>query len=274
MGNLILRDVTYSYSSNRWKNEAAVKNVNLKLNDNKCCIVTGPCGSGKTTLSYLIKGLISPTAGEILLENKTIDLTSFRRSIGLVFQFPEEQFFNDTVIEEIEYGPLLLGLKDEDGRVKRSLEEVGLCYEKLREKSPFELSSGEQRRVAMASVIACEPSWYIFDEPTAGIDFEGRRRIAEIIKRIRKKKKTVIIITQELEEYLDICDEVLLLERGNLKYKFGVEDFLEAKNLGDTEFYLPYYNQILRILKSRGWDIPVSIIDPVKAAQIIVDMSK
>jgi energy-coupling factor transport system ATP-binding protein len=271
---LILKDIFYRYCPGSEKARNALENVNLEFSDDRCYIVTGNCGSGKTTLSLLIKGLITPTSGEVILEGNSIGLEEFRRSIGLIFQFPEEQLFNDTIEEEIGYGPHLRGVKMENGYVRKYMDMVGLSYDRFGKKSPFELSSGEQRRVAIASVIACEPSWYIFDEPTAGLDFNGRKRIIKIIEEIRKKGETVIIITQEIEEHINICDEIVALDSGKVKNRFDVKGFLESEELGDFELSLPYHTRILRILRSRGWSVPVSIFDPEKAARIIVNLKK
>lgn len=268
---LILKDISFYYRRGNVKGKEALKGITLEFQENRCYLLTGPCGSGKTTLALLLKGLLVPTSGRIFLKSDEISFSSFQNSIGFVFQIPEEQFFKETVEEEVAFGPLMLGLKRIEERVKDGLNSVGLPYKKFRKLSPFNLSSGEQRRLAIASIIVCEPSWYIFDEPTAGLDFDGRSKIIELIRKLINEKKTVIIISQELELFLDICDEILMLENGWLKLKTDMNVFLEKDNLEELELLLPYHIRVLRILRKRGWNIPVSITDPIKAATIIAD---
>ncbi|MCK4234063.1 ATP-binding cassette domain-containing protein [candidate division WOR-3 bacterium] len=268
---VVLKDVSFYYKSGNVKGEEVLKGINLEFQENKCYLLTGPCGSGKTTLALLLKGLLDPTSGKIFVKDDSIPLSSFQRSIGISFQFPEEQFFKETVEEEVAFGPTMLGLKDIGKKVKNSLDSVGLPYKKFSSSFPLDLSFGEQRRLAIASIIACEPSWYILDEPTAGLDIEGRDKVVELIKNLTKSKKTIIIITQELGLFIDLCDEIIFLEEGTVKLKANIKAFLEDESLDGLEISLPYHNRVLRILKKRGWDIKVSITNPQEAADVIAD---
>ena len=264
-------DVSFHYKKGSVRGEKVLKRLNLEFKERRCYLLTGPCGSGKTTLALLLKGLLLPTSGKILLRNDNLSLSSFQRSIGLAFQSPEEQFFKETVEEEVAFGPTMLKLNRIEEKVEGGLNTIGLPYEKFSRFSPFALSSGEQRRLAIASIIACEPSWYIFDEPTAGLDLDGRSKIIELIKNLMKEEKTVIIISQELERFIDLCDEIIVLKEGTLKLKTDTKTFLEEEKLDEIEHSLPYHIRVLRILRKRGWDIPVSITNPLHAASIIAE---
>lgn len=268
---LILEDISFCYRRGNTKGPMVLRNVNLTLGDKMGYLLTGSCGSGKSTLAMLLKGLLLPASGKISVSDGNMKPSVFQRSIGIVFQYPEEQFFKDTVDEEVAFGPLMLGLDKIEERVKDAIRTVGLDHEQIGKLSPFALSSGEKRRLAIASIIACEPSWYIFDEPTAGLDMEGRALVVELIKQLLESKKTVIVITQELGLFLNICSDIIVLERGMLKFVCDIKTFLEKKILGEMESFLPYHIQVLRILRTRGWNIPVSITDPHKAVSIIAD---
>jgi energy-coupling factor transport system ATP-binding protein len=268
---IVLKDVSFCYRRGNNKGDDVLRGVNLRLQEKKCYLLTGPCGSGKTTLALLMKGLLVPTSGSIFLKNGNVSLSSFRDAIGFSFQFPEEQFFKETVEGEVAYGPIMHNLDRIDERTRDGLNSIGLPYEQFSKSSPFDLSSGEQRRLAIASIIVCDPFWYIFDEPTAGLDFEGRSMIVELVKKFIREGKTVIIISQELELFLDLCNEIIILEEGMVKLVVDTKTFLEKETLNEIKVFLPYHNRVLRILRNRGWEIPVSSTDPLNAASIIVE---
>ena len=266
---IILKDVCFYYKRGNIKREDVLKGINLCLREGGCYLLTGDCGSGKTTLALLMKGLLTAQSGSITVEHSSMSLASLQKSIGYVFQFPEEQFFKETVKDEVSFGPITLGLDRIEERVKNALSDVGLEYERYSQSSPFTLSSGEKRRLAIASTIACEPSWYIFDEPMAGLDLEGRVQMINLVKHLIREKKTVLVISQELELFLEISDRIIVLKNGKAKLDCVRSTFLGKEDMDGMEVLLPYHIRVLRILRKRGWDIPVSIMDPKEAANII-----
>ncbi len=266
---ITLKDISFHYRTGNTKGHLVLENLNLELEEKKAYLLTGSCGSGKSTLAMLLKGLLLPVSGKISVRDCNMKLSVFQRSMGIVFQYPEEQFFKDTVFDEVAFGPMVFGLDKIEQRVKDAIRAVGLDSEQIGKLSPFILSSGEKRRLAIASVIACEPSWYIFDEPAAGLDLQGRIMIVKLIRNLLEKEKTIVIITQELGLFLDLCTDIIVLEKGMLQLKTDRKTFLEEERLGQMEISLPYHIRVLRELRSRGWNIPVAVTDPYEAVTII-----
>jgi energy-coupling factor transport system ATP-binding protein len=266
--------ITFSNITFRYEGQsdaaAALVIPSLALEAGKRYLITGACGSGKTTLVMLLKGLVKPTSGSIEIKETDKTLSEIRHTMGFAFQFPEEQFFKETVEEEIGFGPLLLGCENVSERVEESLTAVGLCFEDFARRSPFELSFGEKRRVAIASIIACNPSWYIFDEPTAGLDPEGKRALLELLERFTGPGKTMLIITQELGLFSRLSDEIILLDQGKVLAKRETKAFFDTEGSASVFSCFPYHIQVLAGLRDRGWDLPVSILDPSEAASRIV----
>jgi energy-coupling factor transport system ATP-binding protein len=266
---IVFSDVSFGYKDAFGSGTTALEVNNLCFEEGKCYVLTGPCGSGKTTLGLLLKGLIAPTSGSIALHESTETLPAFQNNIGFAFQFPEEQFFKETVEEEIAFGPTMLGHERISESIEKSLRAVGLRSRDFSQMSPLELSSGEKRRVAIASIIACRPSWYIFDEPTAGLDWEGRGFVRDLIEKLAEEGRTMIIITQELEIFARLCDEIIVLNQGKLLFASGWETFLGYGGDKVIEDFLPYHVRVLKELQKEGWDIPTPIVDPVEAAKWI-----
>lgn len=202
----------------------ALDNINLKISEGKITAIIGHTGSGKSTLAQHINGLLVPTSGEVHVKDYVITnkvklkgIKDLRKYAGMVFQFPEYQLFEETIYKDIAFGPKNFGVKGEelDEIVKDSLKLVGLDESYL-EKSPFELSGGQKRRVAIAGILALNPEVLILDEPTAGLDPQGAMEMMELFKSLNEKGKTIIIITHEMDYVLKYCHEVIVMKKANI----------------------------------------------------------
>ena len=200
-----VRNLTYIYDEGMPFENRAIDDISFDIEDNDFVGLIGHTGSGKSTLIQHLNGLLKPSLGSIYINNfeitqNDINLTEIRKRVGVVFQYPEYQLFEETIEKDIAFGPGNMGLDQEEitKRVKSSMEAVGLDYEKYREKSPFELSGGQKRRVAIAGVIAMDPEVLILDEPTAGLDPGGREEIFELIKKLHRERNITVILSLSL----------------------------------------------------------------------------
>lgn len=217
------KNLSYVYDNGTSLKVYALKNINLSIEKDQIIGVIGHTGSGKSTLMKLLNGLIKPSEGKILINSKDIwsdfeDVRQVHFKVGLTFQYPEQQIFKDTVYEDIAFGPTNQGLSEEEikDRVKKAAEFVKIS-ENLLDKSPFDLSGGEKRRVAIAGIIAMDPEVLILDEPTAGLDPSGKQEILNAIYNYQKyKKNTVIFISHIMEDIAKMSDKIIVLNKGNL----------------------------------------------------------
>ncbi len=220
-----LQHVSYTYSQDTVYEMHALEDVNLKIGDNECIGIIGHTGSGKSTLIQHMNGLVKATEGAILYNGKNIydsdfALPSLRRRVGLVFQYPEYQLFESDVFSDVCFGPKNLGLSEDEirARAKKALEQVGIP-ESLYDKSPFLLSGGQKRRVAIAGVLAMEPEILILDEPTAGLDPRGRDAILTLIRDLYEKRKiTVIFVSHSMEDVARYVERLIVLDHGHVIY--------------------------------------------------------
>ncbi len=262
-----LKNVTYSYSDNGSDSSAALKGVSLKINKGEFIGIAGHTGSGKTTVAQILAGLINPTGGSILINGEEISnykeaARKLRKMVGIVFQYPEHELFEETVYKDIAYGPKNKGLSDEetDKLVRKSAQLVHLKEEYF-EKSPFELSGGQKRRVAIAGVLATEPSVLILDEPAAGLDPAGRTKLLSELHRIRKENgTTIILISHSMEDLAEHTERILLLSDGK-KYKDAPskEVFTDAEVLEKCGLQLPEITKILKLLNEGGMKLPENL---------------
>ncbi|MDY6227326.1 MAG: energy-coupling factor transporter ATPase [Clostridium sp.] len=244
--------------------KVALDNVNIEINDNEFVALIGHTGSGKSTLIQHMNGLLKPTSGRIIVDGEDITkegfkLTDIRKKVGLVFQYPEYQLFEETIEKDIEYGPRNLGLEQEEitRRVKNAMKMVGLDYDIYRNKSPFDLSGGQKRRVAIAGVIAMEPKILILDEPTAGLDPKGRDDILEQIKKLHTEyKMTIILVSHSMEDVGRLAQRIIVMNNGNVALEgTPAQVFKEIDTLENIGLAVPQVTYLMRALKEKGFDV-------------------
>lgn len=263
--------------------KVALDNVNIEINDGEFVALIGHTGSGKSTLIQHMNGLLKPSSGKIIVDNiditdKKVNLIDIRKKVGLVFQYPEYQLFEETIEKDIEFGPKNLGLDKEEitKRVKRAMEMVGLDYEVYKDISPFDISGGQKRRVAIAGVIAMEPKVLILDEPTAGLDPKGRDDILEQIKILHKEyKMTIIIVSHSMEDVANIAEKIIVMNGGTVALD-GIPDevFKEVELLESIGLAVPQVTYLMRELKRRGFNINDNIYTITKAKEELLKFFK
>lgn len=279
MSLIEINNLTHIYSEGLPFEKRAIDDINLKIEENEFIGLIGHTGSGKSTFIQHLNGLLKPSSGEIILDGMKVDksssnLTELRKKIGLVFQYPEYQLFEETIERDIAFGPRNLDLSEEEvlKRVKASMDSVGLDYETYKDKSPFELSGGLKRRVAIAGVLAMEPKVLILDEPTAGLDPRGRDEILSEIKSIHEKRKiTVILVSHSMEDVAKIAERIIVMDKGkvfldsNPREIFRNEDKLLSVGLG-----IPQITSLMRVLKKKGLDINEDSITVKEAKESLI----
>ena len=244
--------------------KVALNNVNIEISKGEFIALIGHTGSGKSTLIQHMNGLLKPTSGKIIVDGQDITkegvkLTDIRKKVGLVFQYPEYQLFEETIEKDIEYGPRNLGLEQEEitRRVKKAMNMVGLDYETYRNKSPFDLSGGQKRRVAIAGVIAMEPQILILDEPTAGLDPKGRDDILEQIKILHDEyKMTIILVSHSMEDVGKLAERIIVMNNGEVALEGTPSKvFKEVETLERIGLAVPQVTYLMRALREKGFDV-------------------
>ena len=257
MSTIEVKNLSYTYAKKSVISKAAIKNISFSANAGEIIGVIGRTGSGKSTLMQMLNGLLKPDSGEILYEGVNIwdkpkEIYKFRYNIGLVFQYPEYQLFEETVYKDISFGPTNMGLDSDeiDRRVKDAAFSLGLKEEHLN-KSPFDLSGGEKRRAAIAGVMAMKPKVLVLDEPTAGLDPEGRELLLNtIVKYKNKENALIIIVSHSMEEMAKIADKLLVLNNGKAEFFDTVENvFNNSEKLVEMCLDVPLITRIFIKLK-------------------------
>ena len=271
-----IENLKHVYMPNMPFEKIALNNINLEIKDGEFVALIGHTGSGKSTLIQHLNGLLEATEGKIIVDevdltDKKTKLTDIRKKVGLVFQYPEYQLFEETIEKDIEFGPRNMGISEDviTERVKRSMEMVGLDYETYRNLSPFDLSGGQKRRVAIAGVIAMEPKILILDEPTAGLDPKGRDDILEQIKILHQKyNMTIILVSHSMEDVAKIATRVIVMNKGEVALDGTVSKvFKEIDTLEKIGLGVPQVTYLIRELRKKGFDISDDIftIEEAKA---------
>ena len=263
MAILETQNLTYKYSVGTPFEKVAIEDISISVEKGDFIGIIGHTGSGKSTLVQHLNGLLKPTSGTILLDGKDIHsdknfTRQARFKVGLCFQYPEYQLFENTVYEDIAFGPKNMKLSKEEikERVLRAAEFVGVRNDML-QKSPFDLSGGEKRRVAIAGVMAMQPEILILDEPSAGLDPKGRKVISEMIEQYRKNTgSTVIVVSHSMEDVAESADKVLVMNKGKVEYFASVDEvFSNAEHLVEIGLNVPEITKVFLALKKQGYEV-------------------
>ncbi|MED9948147.1 MAG: energy-coupling factor transporter ATPase [Peptacetobacter hiranonis] len=275
-----VRNLTYIYDEGMPFENRAIDDISFDIEENDFVGLIGHTGSGKSTLIQHLNGLLKPSSGSIYINDfeitqKDINLTEIRKRVGVVFQYPEYQLFEETIEKDIAFGPGNMGLDQEEitKRVKASMEAVGLDYEKYREKSPFELSGGQKRRVAIAGVIAMDPEVLILDEPTAGLDPGGREEIFELIKKLHRERNiTVILSSHSMDDMAKLVKTLIVMNKGKIEFMGNPREVFNnnAHRLKEIGLDIPQVLELAIKLREKGFDIRQDIITPEEAKDEIL----
>ena len=264
---LKIEHLNYIYSAGTAFERQALKDICLDIPDGQFIGIIGHTGSGKSTLTQHLNGLLTPTSGRIFDDGKDIfgegySMKELRSRVGLVFQYPEHQLFEVTVLDDVRFGPKNLGLPEEETqrRAKASLEMVGLDSSYY-EKSPFELSGGEKRRAAIAGILAMHPKILILDEPTAGLDPKGRDEILDLTAKLHDEEKiTVILVSHSMEDVARYVERIIVMNQGGIMYDdTPAAVFAHYKELEEVGLAAPQVTYVTQALKAEGWDIDTSV---------------
>jgi len=256
---ITLNDVSFLYNPGTTLEVKALNRLNVNFKEGEITGIIGPTGSGKSTLLMLLNGLLKPTAGEVTVDNLSttnkVNLKAIRQKVQLIFQYPEHQLFAETVWEELAFGPKNFGIEITEQKATLLLEQVGLSEQYLHS-SPFELSGGEKRRLAIASVLGISPKYLVLDEPAAALDPLGKETIYNLLFSLKKQGVTVIIVSHNMDEVARLCDKILVLDRGNL-IAFGDKNqvFLKLLEKNVQGLSLPVYAEVIKLLRERGFNV-------------------
>ena len=270
-----VRNLGHVYSPGMPFETVALSDVSFTVNSGEFAAIIGHTGSGKSTLLMHLKGLLKPTSGGVFADGTDITEKSqtgreLRRKIGLVFQYPEYQLFEETVLKDVCFGPKNFGFSQEEceNMAKDALQLVGMDPQTVSEKSPFELSGGEKRRVAIAGVLAMEPEVLILDEPTAGLDPSGHNEILDMIRRIKNDRgMTIILVTHSMDDAAELADRIIVMDKGRLsKNGSPREVFSDAEGLKAIGLDIPSCTNLLCRLKEGGLDVRTDIFTAKDAA--------
>lgn len=260
---LKLNHINYTYDAGTKMAHEALRDVTLDIPEGQFIGLIGHTGSGKSTLVTHLNGLVKPTSGQVLYNGEDINAKDYNRKklrskVGLVFQYPEHQLFEIEVFADVCFGPKNLGLPKEEVEIRayNALQMVGLSNEFYKQ-SPFELSGGQKRRVAIAGVIAMEPEILVLDEPTAGLDPNGKKEILDLLKKLHEEKKiTVILVSHSMEDVANYVERIIVMDRGKVMFDdTPVKVFSHYKELEEIGLAAPQVTYIMKDLKEKGFNV-------------------
>lgn len=257
---IAVENVSYTYLPGTPFEHQALKNVSFTIEDGEFVGIIGHTGSGKSTLIQIISSLIPQTAGRVLIDGvdysqKDADKKKLRRTVGVVFQYPEYQLFEETIAKDIAYGPRMTGIPEEEleNRTQVAMELVGMDYETYKDKSPFELSGGQKRKIAIAGVLAMEPKILIMDEPIAGLDPLGRESLMDLVKNLNDCGMTILMISHNMDGLAEYASRILVMNQGELMMNGTPREvFREHEALRAAGLDLPEAGQLVEALRAKG----------------------
>lgn len=273
-----LNNVSYTYMARTPFEKQAIKNINLEIKKGEFVAIIGHTGSGKSTLVQHLNGLLKPTNGsitidEIVLGKKDEKSKLARKKVGMVFQYPEHQLFEETVYNDIAFGPRNMGIVEDEveKRVRSAMEFVNLDFDTYKDRSPFQLSGGQMRRVAIAGVIALEPEYLVLDEPTAGLDPFNRDAILDKIKELHDKAKIgIVLVSHSMDDVAKLADRIIVMQHGSVIMDNNpMVIFQEDDKLTEIGLDLPQIVKLIKTLQQQGININQQVLNVDKAAEAI-----
>lgn len=273
-----MEEVSHIYMQGGPFESTAIYDIDLEIKDGEFVGLIGHTGSGKSTLIQHMNGLLKPTKGTVYVDefrivNDTKDLIKIRQKVGLVFQYPEHQLFEETVALDVAFGPKNLGLPKEEieKRVEEAIRLVRLDYDQIKDRSPFELSGGQRRRVAIAGVLAMKPEVLILDEPTAGLDPRGRDEIFDEIKTLHRDRKiTIILVSHSMEDVARLVDRIIVMNKGQIALTGTPREvFARSGQLKEMGLDVPQVTNLMLALKEKGLDVPTDIYTVEQAKEVV-----
>ena len=271
--------VSFSYDGER----DALEDIDLVVDDGEFLGVIGHTGSGKSTLVQLMNALLVPTAGRVLVDGMDTRERKLRRkvrtTVGLAFQYPETQLFANTVAEDVAFGPRNLDLPDDevDRRVREALERVGMDYAEVAQRSPFDLSGGQQRRVALAGILAMEPRVLVLDEPAAGMDPATVSEIRAYLRELNDQGLTIVLVSHSMDDVAELCSRIIVLDHGTLHMQGTPAELFTAQNAAELRrinLGVPRATKFALELAARGLEVPGPILDERQLVEVLVALRK
>lgn len=263
------KNVSFVYGEKTPFEKLALDNIDLTIKKGEFVGIIGHTGSGKSTLIQHFNGILKPTSGDVFIgdmntKDKTLAKSGLRYKIGLVFQYPEYQLFEETIEKDIAFGPKNMGLSEAEvtERVKEAMELVGLDYEAKKDKSPFEISGGQKRRVAIAGILAMKPDILILDEPTAGLDPKGRDELFFQIKRLYEKNNiTIVLISHSMEDVAKLVNRIIIMKNGKIHLDSSTKEaFSDVDDLKKVGLNVPQITELMDILRKKGHNFSKNIL--------------
>ena len=264
-----VKNITYTYMPKTPFERVALKNIDLTIETGEFVAIIGHTGSGKSTLVQHLNALLKPTIGSVMVDGNDINAKNeaaktARRKVGMVFQYPEHQLFEETVYEDIAFGPHNMGLSEElvEDHVKKAMDFVNLDFAEYKDRSPFQLSGGQMRRVAIAGVIALAPQYLILDEPTAGLDPVGRKDLFKKIQQIHKKEKiAIVLVSHNMDDVAAMADRIIVMNHGEITIDAKPKQaFAQIEKITEAGLTVPHMTALLEQLKQNGLAVDTTLL--------------